>query len=309
MRIGRHMPTHSNAVRAAQIAREIGCECIQIFASNPTAWRPPADDPASCQAFALATREMALRPVVLHAPYLINLGTTDNVIWEKSVALLRWTLRRGGLLGASHVVFHTGSHKGAGIETGIERIVLGIEQILPETPESVMLLLENAAGAGNALGNTFEQLATILNRLPHYQERLGVCLDTAHLWGAGHDIGSAEAVARVLQQGDETFGLRRLEVIHLNDTEVALASHRDLHKRLGEGIIGEEGLGTLLRDARVAHCAVILETPIKQDEQDKEDWEQDALEIAKVRHLVAGQVAFKQQVSELEHQVSQKEPE
>jgi deoxyribonuclease IV len=292
MRIGRHMPTHSNAVKAVQIAKSIGCEAIQIFASNPTAWRPPVDDAKGYQAFAQATHEADLNPVVLHAPYLINLGTTDDVVWEKSITLLTWTMQRGGLLGASHVVFHTGSHKGAGIEVGIERVVQGIERILPESPEGVMLLLENAAGAGNALGNTFEQLASILQRLPQYRNRLGICLDTAHLWGAGHDISDRVAVLRVLERCEETFGLQRLEVIHLNDTEVALASRRDLHKRLGEGIIGEEGLGTLLRDPRVEHCTVILETPIKQDAEDKEDWVQDALEIAKVwrlagRHPVA----------------------
>ncbi len=292
MRIGRHMPTHSNAVKAVQIAKSMGCETIQIFASNPTAWRPPVDNSTGYLAFSQATRVADMKPVVLHAPYLINLGTTDDVIWEKSIALLTWTLRRGGLLGASHVVFHTGSHKGAGIEVGIERVVQGIERILPETPANVMLLLENAAGAGNALGNTFDQLAAILQRLMQYQDRLGICLDTAHLWGAGYDISDASAVRRILDECDETFGLQRLEVIHLNDTEVKLASHRDLHKRLGEGIIGEEGLRALLRDVRVAHCAVILETPIKQDAEDKEDWIQDAFEIAKVwrlagRYLVA----------------------
>src|SRR5437667_6676697 len=119
MRLGRHMPTNAKPIRAAQIAQQIGCDAIQIFASNPTAWRPPADDPATNMAFAQATRDLQLDPVVLHAPYLINLGTLDSTIWEKSVNLLSWTLQRGAQLGASRVVFHTGSHRGAGIEVGI----------------------------------------------------------------------------------------------------------------------------------------------------------------------------------------------
>ncbi|MBA2680868.1 MAG: deoxyribonuclease IV [Ktedonobacteraceae bacterium] len=286
MRIGRHMPTNSKMVKAAYTAQQIGCEAIQIFASNPTAWRPPADDPAGCAAFAQATQECNLDPVVLHAPYLINLGTSDPIVWEKSVTLLRWTLQRGGLLGAKYVVFHTGSHKGAGVEAGLTRVAEGIARILPEAPPQVMLLLENDVGAGNSLGGSFVHLANILARLPDFHERLGICIDTAHLWGAGHDISSAASTLNVLQQCDETFGLARLRVLHLNDTEKTLGSHRDVHARLGEGIINLEGLQTLLRDPRMQHASVVLETPIETDENDKEDWAQDSIQIAKAKALL-----------------------
>ncbi len=286
MRLGRHMPTNSKMVRAAGIAQQIGCEAIQIFASNPTAWKPPAEDPAGCAAFAQAARDCDLDPVVLHAPYLINLGTTDGPIWDKSVALLAWTMKRGAQLGARYVVFHTGSHRGAGIDVGIARVAEGIVHILESSPPEVMLLLENDVGAGNSLGHSFEQLAAILAKLPQYNHRLGVCLDTAHLWGAGHDISTPEAALEVLRHCDETIGLARLKVIHLNDTEMALGSHRDVHKRLGEGIIDMASLRTLLRDPRVQHAAVLMETPIKTDEDDKEDWEHDAGEILKARTLL-----------------------
>ena len=286
MRLGRHMPTNSKPVKAAQIAQQIGCDAIQIFASNPTAWRPPADDLATNMAFAQAARDLQLDPVVLHAPYLINLGTLDSVIWEKSVTLLSWTLQRGAQLGASRVVFHTGSHRGAGVEAGIARVAEGIARILPQTPPEVMLLLENDVGAGNSLGYNFEQLAAILNLLPDYKERLGVCLDTAHLWGAGYDISNEQATLKVLASFAETIGLDRLKVIHLNDTKMALGSHRDVHARLGEGIIGTEGLRTLLGDVRLKHIAVLLETPIQTDEQNKEDWAHDAQQIAKARSFM-----------------------
>ncbi len=289
MRLGRHMPTNSKPVKAAQIARQIGCDAIQIFASNPTAWRPPADDPETCLAFAQAARELQLDPVVLHAPYLINLGTLDTVIWEKSVALLRWTLQRGAQLGASRVVFHTGSHRGAGVEAGVIRVAEGIARILPQTPSEVMLLLENDVGAGNSLGHSFEQLGAILNLLPQYEERLGICLDTAHLWGAGYDIAHQEPTLQMLQTFEKTIGLERLKVIHLNDTKMALGSHRDVHARLGEGIIGTEGLSTLLSDYRLNHTTILLETPIKTDEHDKEDWVHDAGQIAKARNLLREQ--------------------
>ena len=285
MRIGRHMPTHSKLAQAAEIARQIGCEAIQIFASNPTAWRPPADDPAGCAAFAEAARVNNLDPVVLHAPYLINLGTPDDTIWEKSNALLTWTMQRGSLLSARFVVFHTGSHRGSGVEAGIARVAQGIERVLKEAPASVSLLLENDVGAGNSLGHSFEQLAAILALLPQYTDRLGVCLDTAHLWGAGHDISTRASTLEVLKQCDATFGLSRIKVLHLNDTEKALGSHRDVHARLGEGVIGEEGLRTLLSDVRLQHVTVLMETPIKTNDSNKEDWEHDKTQIAQAKAL------------------------
>ena len=286
MRLGRHMPLHSNAVKAVETARNIGCDAIQIFASNPTGWRPTAGNGASCAAFARATIEFDLQPVVIHAPYLINLASPDEFIWEKSIGLLQWTLQRGALLGASSVVFHTGSHRGSGVDAGIVRIAQAIRRILPETPPEVMLLLENDVGAGNSLGHSFEQLGAALALLPEYDERLGVCIDTAHLWGAGHDISTMAATQQVLQEIDRTIGLKRLKIIHLNDTEKALGSHRDVHARLGEGIISEEGLRALLRDPRLSQAAVILETPIKTDEQDKEDWEHDKQQLARARALM-----------------------
>lgn len=286
MRLGRHMPTRSKMVRAAQIAHEIGCDAIQIFASNPTAWQPPADDPQTCLAFATAARACNLDPVVLHAPYLINLGTGDDVIWEKSISLLTWTMQRGALLGARYVVFHTGSHRGTGVEAGLARVIAGIERILQAAPLDVMLLLENDVGAGDSLGALFENLAFVLDRLPHYANRLGVCLDTAHLWGAGHDIATASAATQVLAQCEDTFALTRLKVLHLNDTAVALGSHRDNHKRLGEGIIGAEGLRTILHDPRLSHVAIIMETPIQTDEQKKEDWVHDKTQILSARSLL-----------------------
>jgi deoxyribonuclease IV len=290
MRLGRHMPTHSNAAKAVEIASQLGCNSIQIFASNPTGWRPTADNPKSQAVFVQATRDYDLNPVVIHAPYLINLASPDEVIWQKSISLLRWTLQRGELLGAAYVVFHTGSHRGSGVDAGLARIAEAIGLILPETPTDVILLLENDVGAGNSLGQNFEQIGMVLDVLPQYEDRLGVCLDTAHLWGAGHDISNATSVQQLLQHFDDIIGLNRLKVIHLNDTEMALGSHRDVHARLGEGIIGEEGLRALLCDPRLDHVAVLLETPIKTGEQDKEDWDQDKQQLEKAKELMRHEV-------------------
>ena len=290
MRLGRHMPTHSNAAKAAEIASQLGSTSIQIFVGNPTGWRPTADNPASQAAFAQATHDYGLDPIVIHAAYLINLASPDEVIWRKSISLLRWTLQRGELLGAAYVVFHTGSHKGSGVDAGLARIAEAIALILPETPPHVMLLLENDVGGGHSLGHSFEHIAMVLNVLPQYEDRLGVCLDTAHLWGAGHDISTADSVQQLLQHFDDIIGLKRLKVIHLNDTVMALGSHRDVHSRLGEGIIGEEGMRALLCDPRLDHVAVLLETPIKTNEQDKEDWEHDKQQLEKAKELMRHEV-------------------
>ncbi len=286
MRLGRHMPTNSKMVRAAEIAHQLGCNSIQIFASNPTGWRPPSYDPQEDAIFAAKALALDLQPVVLHAPYLINLAASDETNWQKSVALLTWTMQRAASLGARYVICHSGSHRGAGIEVGIMRIVQGIGLVLAESPISVMLLLENGVGAGNALGHDFAHFAQILALLPaNERERVGICLDTAHLWGAGHDLRTQDSTLRVLQQFDEAVGLHLLKVLHVNDTAVALGSHRDVHARLGEGVIPMEGLHTLLSDARLAHVAALLETPIKVNEQDKEDWNDDKQHFERLKRL------------------------
>jgi len=286
MRLGRHMPVGTSLLKAAEIAQEIGCTAMQMFASNPTAWTPPGGGESGCQVFAAAARARDLVPVVLHAPYLINLAAPEQANREKSIALLRWTLQRAALLGASAVVLHPGSHKGAGVEAGVDLVATAITHILPATPPEVLLLLENSVGAGHTLGGDFSELAAILQLLSAYSDRLGVCLDTAHLWGAGHDISTHEAALQVLEHVEETIGLQRLQVLHLNDTAKALGSRRDVHTRIGEGVIGEEGLRTLLCDPRLAPMTVLLETPIKIDEQGKEDWEHDKAHLQRVRALL-----------------------
>ena len=290
-RIGRHMPTHSKAIKAAEIAWQIGCNAIQIFTSNPRSWRPTADDAMDCSTFAKAARDYDLDPVVIHAPYLINLASPEESIWEQSIHLLRWTLQRGTLLGARYVIFHTGSHRGSGVEAGVARIAEAITHILSEIkPEEnlalPLLLLENDVGGGNSLGHDFEHLSAVLDHLPQYRGNLGVCLDTAHLWSAGHDISSPAAAQQVLKHFDAVVGILNLHVIHLNDTKMALGSHRDAHARLGEGIINEEGLRALLTDPAIDHVTVLLETPIKLRDGGKEDWEHDKLHFEKAKALL-----------------------
>lgn len=293
MRLGRHMPTGSKPIQAVEIAHTLGCETIQIFVNNPTAWKAPQElpvqpgkhDPAT--AFACAAAGHGLEPIVVHAPYLINLASADAPTFDKSVILLSATSRRAARFGARYVVFHIGSHRGAGIAAGIERVADGLRRVLLETPQEIAILLENDVGAGNQIGARIENLAAVLAFLPEYSERLGICLDTAHLWGAGYNLGNVEEVERIFADVEHLMGVHRLHVIHLNDTATSLGGHRDLHARIGEGIIPQAGLRALLTHPALQNTAVILETPIKSLDEDehRSDWAHDKEHLARARAL------------------------
>lgn len=284
-RFGRHMPTGSRPVEALRTAREIGCDSVQVFVTNPRGWRAPEPDAAREAAFRAAAAELDLAPVVVHATYLINLASPREDFFANSVALLRATVERAARYGASSVVFHIGSHGGAGEEAGIARLAEGIRRTLEDTPEQVMLLLENDVGGGGKLGYRFENLAATLDAVPEFTPRLGVCLDTAHLWGAGFDIGTPEGAVATLDLADHTVGLARVPVLHVNDTPKALGSHLDNHARIGEGIIPAAGLAALLRDPRLAHSAMLLETPIAETDNNSPDWEHDRAHLHRARML------------------------
>lgn len=305
--IGRHMPLDAHPLRALQTAHEIGCEAIQIFVSSPRTWAPPATNPEDTAALAEALRGFGA--VVIHAAYLINCASSNPDTRAKSQRLLRWTLERGAELGASDVVFHIGSHGGDGLTVGVERLIAALTEIgqsigisqprgvgqatgvihhAPTEGSLPRLLLENDVGAGNTIGANFAAIAEVLGAVrPVWGEGIGVCIDTAHLWGAGEDIGTPDAAEVTLGKMDSTFGLGQIRVFHLNDTATVLGGHRDLHARLGEGSIGAAGLRVLLTDPRLAQPAIILETPIKELEgSDAHDWAHDRGQIASARELV-----------------------
>jgi len=285
MRFGRHMPTGSRPAQALRTARQIGGDAAQVFVTNPRAWRASAPNPAQEAAFRAAATETGIAPVVVHAAYLINLASPKDDFYTASAELLRATLDRAARHGASSVVFHIGSHTGSGESAGIARLTDGIRRVLEGAPEGVMLLLENDTGGGGKIGYAFENLAAVLDQLPEHRHQLGVCLDTAHLWGAGFDIGTPEGAARTLADADRVIGLDRVPVIHLNDTPEGLGSHRDHHARIAEGIIPVEGLAAFLRHPGLAGATIILETPIKESAPGTPDWDDDRAHMARARAL------------------------
>ena len=290
MRIGRHMPLGSQPIQALRTAQAIGCEAVQVFVTNPRGWREPATHPAAEAAFRTAAAELGLEPVVVHATYLINLASPRDDFFARSVALLRATLARAARFGATSVVLHIGSHGGAGEEAGLERLAEGVRRALEDAPPEVTLLLENDVGAGGTLGARFESLAAALAAVPEHANQLGVCLDTAHLWGAGFDVGTVAGVEETLSAFDRLVGLRRVSVVHLNDTKYARGSHRDVHARVGEGIIGQEGLAALLRHLGLADTTVLLETPLLETTPGHPDWKYDAAQLVRVKALAGREV-------------------
>ncbi len=285
MRIGRHMPLGSKPVQALETARAIGCDALQVFVTNPRGWRAPAPNAKAEEAFRRAATECGLAPIVVHAAYLINLASPRKDFFDLSVGLLRATMDRAQLHGAGSVVFHIGSHLDSGEEAGIARLAEGIRRTLDGAPDDVRLLLENDTGGGGKLGYRFENLAAVLAQLPEYDARLGICLDTAHLWGAGFDIGTPEGAERTLAEADNILGLERVPVYHLNDTPKGLGSHLDNHARLGEGVIGLEGLTTFLRDPRLSSATLLLETPIAETAPGTPDWDADREHMIRVREI------------------------
>ena len=284
MRFGGHVSTSGGIDSAIERARAIGAESIQVFTQSPRMWRPTAHAPERLAAFRAGLAEHGLGPAVCHALYFINLASQDDDIYGKSVAALSTTCEVATAIGAEGVVFHVGSHKGAGLDATLPRIVAGIEAALAACGDGVSLLLENSAGAGDTIGRDLDELARVLAAVD--DPRVGLCVDTCHIFVSGVDLRDAGVVDRLVEDIDGAFGLERLRCLHVNDSAAPLGSNRDRHAPLGEGEIGA-ALGLVLSHPRLQGLPAILETPGPGKQGDGPD----ADELAKARALHAAGVA------------------
>lgn len=264
---------------AVDRAVEIGADTLQLFVQSPRAWRFPAHDPAILDAFGERRRAEGLGPVFVHALYLVNLASPDDALHEKSVATLRSTMETACAIDADGVVVHVGSHLGAGFEAGLERAVPALAQVVELSSDTTWLLLENSAGAGGTIGRSIEELATLVDRLGRHR-RLGVCLDSCHLFVSGYDVRERAELDRLVDELDGSIGLDRLRVLHVNDANAPLGSNRDRHANVGEGLIGEQ-LGAFLAHPAFQELPALLEVP-GQDGHGP-----DADEVRKLRELHA----------------------
>jgi deoxyribonuclease-4 len=286
-RVGVHLGVKSGPLKAARRARHIGATALQIFSDNPTAWRRRPEPPPDAADFVAYARRAGISTVAIHASYLINLAAPAEPFASQSRAGLAHELQHAPAFGARYVNTHIGSHRGLGRAAGIARIAANVDAILDETPPGVILVLENSAGGGDTLGASLEELAAILGAVTRHHDRLAFCLDTAHLWGAGYDVASAEGAEGVIDRFVELMGIERLALVHLNDSRSERASRTDRHEHLGAGRIGSEGLGNLLRDPRLRRTTFVMETP-------GEEVGYDAVNVRRARLLYAGRMDLPQ---------------
>ena len=245
--------------RALDRADEIGARTVQLFAQSPRMWRFPDHDPAELERFREQRTALKLDAVFVHALYLVNLATPDDELYEKSVATLERTVDTACGLAADGVVVHVGSHLGTGFEAGLARAVPALRRVLDRCSKSTWLLLEDSAGAGGTMGRSVEELAVLIDALDRH-ERVGVCLDTCHLWVSGVDVTDPDVVDATLAEVDERIGLDRLRALHVNDAAAPLASNRDRHASISRGEIGT-GVGAFLAHPALQGLPAVLETP------------------------------------------------
>ena len=278
IRLGVHVPIAGGLLASVERAKRLGCTTMQIFSRSPRGGRAPVWPPEMLTQFDAQRRQADIDPLAVHGPYIINLASPEPAMWRQSLALYRDEYARADLLQADYLVTHVGSHRGDGEAAGLQRVAKAVTSALESrSSSSVMVLLENTAGSGQGLGYQFEQLAAIRDAVAQ-RERVGVCLDTAHLFAAGYPIHEAAGLDDVLGTFDRVVGLAHLRLIHLNDSKVPFNSHVDRHWHIGEGAIGSEAMARIVRHPRLAQVPVILETP-------KITEAEDARNLATVRSL------------------------
>lgn len=258
MEIGAHVSSSGGIATAVDRAVAIGADSLQLFTQSPRMWRPTNHDPAAFERFRERRAETGMGGVLCHALYLCNLAAPNDDVYEKSVAALSNTMQVAGAIGADAVVFHVGSHLGSGFEHGLERVVPAMEQVLTLTTDKTWLLMENSAGTGGTIGRSIDELATIFQQLDSHP-RLGICLDSCHLYASGVDVADPTSLDACLDEVDASIGLDRLRALHVNDSATALGSNRDRHANMGEGFLGER-LGVFLGNPRLQTMPAVLET-------------------------------------------------
>ena len=274
--VGVHISIAGSLDRAVDRAKDAGCDVFQIFSRNPRGWgfSPLSEDTRS--AFTVKIRSGGIIPVV-HMPYLPNLASPKQDIYEKSVAALSAELDRCASLDIPYLVTHLGHHLGDGLAGGRTRVVRAVNTALETSDNNVILLLENTAGEKNSVGSSFEHIRGIMDGIEK-NHRIGVCLDTCHAFAAGYELRTETGICQTLAQFEDNIGIEYLRIIHLNDSKGDLGSSLDRHEHIGMGFIGEDGFRCILHNPVVSVLPLICETPI-------DDRRDDAGNIAKVREL------------------------
>ena len=279
-RLGVHVPIAGGLDKALGWAQRTGCTTMQIFSRSPRGGRSSPIDLAVARAFTAGRLHLGIEPLAIHAPYIINLASPEPEKWRWFIQHYREEYQRAEVLSAQYLVTHVGSHRGEGEAAGMQRVSEAIARTLDGASASVMILLENTAGSGQGLGYDFDQLATMRNRVKA-KNRVGICLDTAHLFAAGYPIHTEEGLDEMVASFDRILGLEHLKMIHLNDSKVPFQSRVDRHWHIGEGHIGLEAFRRIVNHPRLTEIPFILETPKTTEREDQRN-------LDAVRALIGG---------------------
>ena len=259
MKIGAHVGASGGLATAFERAAAIGAETIQIFGAPPQMWRRRKIRPDECEAFRAAMAETGIEPVFLHGPYLINLATDKPEQLTKSTDALSEDLRLASAIGAKGVIFHVGSHKGAGFAKRLPQIKKALKQVLKDTPDDAWIILENSAGQGGSVGSKLEELAAIIAAVG--SDRLKVCLDTEHAYAAGYNLADGDALEETMALFEREIGLSLLVAVHANDSKIELGGGVDRHENIGEGHIGRAGFELIMAHPAFREVPFLLEVP------------------------------------------------
>ncbi len=276
-RLGVHVSIAGGFLTAIERATRLGCTTMQIFSRSPRGGAALPIAPEDAERFDAQRRAAGIDPVAVHSPYIINLASPERTMWAQSLALYRQEYERVAQLKAQYLVTHVGSHRGSGEEAGMARVAEAITRTLEGGTISPMILLENTAGSGQGLGYDFEQLAAIRAQA-EARGRVGICLDTAHLFAAGFPIHTAEGLEQTVAAFDRVVGLTHLKLIHLNDSNVPFNSRVDRHWHIGQGTMGLAAFRRIINHPSLREVPLILETP-------KKTALEDARNLATVRRL------------------------
>jgi deoxyribonuclease-4 len=257
--LGAHVSASGGIDTAIDRIEEMGGDCVQVFTQSPRMWRVTNHKPEAIERFRARRAEAGIGGVVCHALYLVNLAAPDRAVYRKSVDTLKNTVDVACAIGADAVVFHVGSHLGAGLDAGLTRTTRALAQVLERCRDDTWLCMENSAGTGGTIGRSLEELRVLFERLDRHP-RLGVCLDSCHLYASGYDVTEPAAVDALVHEVDELIGLDRLRALHVNDSATPLGSNRDRHANVLEGEMGE-GLGAFLAHPAFQHLGAYLEVP------------------------------------------------
>ncbi len=267
--IGAHMSIAGGTFNAILHAEAVEARCVQLFVKSSNQWRAKPLESEEIAQFHTERKRTGIGPAVAHSSYLINVGSPDKALFEKSREALAIEYERCVTLGVEYLVFHPGARTGDELEPTIARIAQAMDWVLERHKTGqTLLLLETTAGAGSHVGSTFEELKAILVKLEH-GKRAGVCIDTCHIFAAGYDIRTEKGYRQTMQRFDEVIGLDRLYAFHCNDSKYDLGTHKDRHEHLGKGFIGKDAFGFIMRDPRLKKIPKIIET--EKDEAGKFD--------------------------------------